>query len=626
MNDKKPDSAADDRTTELPAEAHPEVQPASPPSASDEAVPTASIHAERNLLVVLWRQRPSRVWILTGLSLLLAIGLFWSGLRSSTTTLTVCFKQGHGIKPGDRLRHRGIDVGEVTAVTLDPELSQVNVVIELSAAADALARQGSRFWIERPRISLARVSGLETVVGAKHLGVLPGPAGRPRQTTFQGDENPPTLRDSETLTILVRFVEGHGLAIGDVVKFRGIVVGEVVQIALTEDLNGIDVHVRLAASGQPLARSGTRFWIERPRVQLTGVSGLDTLTSGQHLAAVAGPAGAAEQRVFDGLEEPPAMMERQAGGLEIVLTSRDRQGVTRGAPLTYRGLDVGHIVSVGLSADASQIEMRAYVEPAYRNLIRKNSVFWSVGGFDASFGFSGLEISSESLATIAAGGVALGTPDPPGALATVGAEFELEDEPADWRRWTPRIPVGASTLPRGAMLPQPERLALFWQQRFLGLTQDNQARGWGLLLADQRLIAPADLLLPPSAAVAGVAELQFGGKKVAVRGELVDVVDGLAVRRTDESHGGGWPLDRIRDMQAPEDCLVVFGGIGDTRSLPASRLRIEDGELTIDPAFTLPADAHGASVVAARDGKLVALIGREAGRSRLLKVASIRKP
>ena len=37
-----------------------------------------------------------------------------------------------------------------------------------------LACEGSRFWIVRPQVSLSRVAGLETVVGARYIGALPG--------------------------------------------------------------------------------------------------------------------------------------------------------------------------------------------------------------------------------------------------------------------------------------------------------------------------------------------------------------------------------------------------------------------------------------------------------------------
>jgi len=178
-------------------------------------------------------------------------------------------------------------------------------------------------------------------------------------------------------------------------------------------------------------------------------------------------------------------------------------------------------------------------------------------------------------------------------------------------------------LPVDVMLPQPTRVALVWKERFLGISRTTQANGWGLLLSDQRLIGPENLLTPPVAAVGGVASLLFDGNTITVSLDESDVVGGLAQRELPNARASGWPRDHIRAMTSPEDCLVVFGGIDSTRSLPATRLKIEVGQITIDPSFTLPNDAHGASVIATRDGNLVGIVAIESGRTRLLDVPSL---
>jgi paraquat-inducible protein B len=86
---------------------------------SEASIPEATIQSNRRSLVGVLKQHPSKFWLLTLLCLLITIALFWSGYGSSTTTIFVRFEEGHGIKPGDRLQHRGIDIGEITSVTLE---------------------------------------------------------------------------------------------------------------------------------------------------------------------------------------------------------------------------------------------------------------------------------------------------------------------------------------------------------------------------------------------------------------------------------------------------------------------------------------------------------------------------
>ena len=359
----------------------------------------------------MFQSQPSRLWLLTALCLLVTVVLIFFAVRSRGIHITVHFRQGHGIKPGDLLRHRGIEVGEVVAVNLSDDLGGVDVSLELERAASQLAQEGSRFWIERPRVSLARVSGLETLMGAKYLGVLPGPPNGPPRFTFDGEESPLTMFDSKVVEIEVRFRRGHGLVVSSPLKHRGIVVGEVTAVELKDDLAGVTVRVRLVKTAQRLARAGSQFWVERPDVSLTGVRSLETLVGGHYLAVEPGPLDAPSLILFDGLEDPPSILEQTEGGLEIVLASPRRLGVEAGAPISFRGLPVGHVISVALTPDATEVAARAYIKPGYKQLVRDNSKFWSTSGIDFNIGLTGVTLNADTLKTIAAGGVAFATPD-----------------------------------------------------------------------------------------------------------------------------------------------------------------------------------------------------------------------
>jgi len=576
-------------------------------------------------LVRTLRRNASRLWIVTGLCLLVAVVLLASATRHRGALVTVRFEQGHGIKPGDRLRHRGIEVGEVTAVKLDQDLQRINVEIALEPAAAGLAREGARFWIERPRLSLARLSGLETVVGAKYLAVLPGPAGAPKQTVFDGEEAPLTVLDPNVVEIEIRFREGHGLQVGDELRHRGIVVGEVSSVELNEDLAGVTVKVRLVESAQRLARAGSQFWIERPDVSLTGVRGLETLVGGRYLAILPGPPEAEPLTTFDGLETAPITNERMEGGLEITLEGRHRRGVRAGAPVSYRGQQIGHIVSVGLSLDGSRVEARAYIDPTFKRLVRENSIFWSTSGIKANFSISGgLEVTAETLETIAAGGVAMATPDPPGGLVITGRRFPLfnktdpEFDDQKWQQWEPHIALGSVELPEGVTMPRPLRVSLSWQERQF-ITRTRQREGWALALDDNRLLGPADLLRAPSQAINGQAKLQLAGQELDIRADQVDLHGKLAMLRLPQALAGAdrWPVSRLRLPSVIEDVLVTAETAESSFPLPKNRLSAVPSvaEWSVDPSFTIDPHLHGACVVSLKDGAVLGLIVVDKGQA-----------
>jgi len=232
--------------------------------------------------------------------------------------------------------------------------------------------------------------------------------------------------------IQIHFPKGHGLKAEDSVRYRGIDVGVVQTIHLTDDLDAVDVHVKLFPTAKRLATEGTKFWIVRPQLSISGISGLDTAVGHKYIMVQPGPADQAAARYFDGLASPP--VDQGAGsGIEILLQADTRHSVNVGSAIHFRGVDVGRILSVELSPDARLVEVRGKIEEAYRSLLTTEAKFWATGGVDFDFSLTkGLKLDTESLDTLARGGVSmLVTGD--GGPVSPGHVFPLSASPEeDW--------------------------------------------------------------------------------------------------------------------------------------------------------------------------------------------------
>ena len=76
--------------------------------------------------------------------------------------------------------------------------------------------------------------------------------------------------------VSVSFPDGHGLGPGDTVRCRGIEVGSVRSVQLVD--SGVEVALQLdPANATQLARAGSRWWVSRPKLDWSRVSGLDSL-------------------------------------------------------------------------------------------------------------------------------------------------------------------------------------------------------------------------------------------------------------------------------------------------------------------------------------------------------------
>jgi ABC-type transporter Mla subunit MlaD len=595
-------------------------QSAATPAAFPHAIPQAIL--ESGTVVAAGRLR-TRLWWLTGLCVLLAIGLVVSSLRSQGKRITVRFLDGYGLKAGDTLRYRGIDVGSVTDVTLEADLQAVEVAIQLTPGKAQLATQGSQFWIQRARLRVGQITGLDTVLGAKYVGVVPGDPTAPAASHFVGQETPLGFTDGQSLEIRILFPAGEGLQEGDPVRYRGIAVGEVTYVELAANAEAVAVGVRLIGASRELARIGTQFWIERPRLDLTEVRGLETLVGGRYIAMQPTATDGPVNTDFSGLAEPPPLPRRD-GSLEIQLDASRRLGLVRGAPVTYRGLEVGRVSQVGLASDGASVKIGMTIEPEYAELVRDNSKWWAMGGIQFDAGLSGVQISVESLSAWVRGGIAFATPPAPGERVVTGHRFMLEADPQpEWLQWQPRIAVRRPSNPlNAAELPSPQRVVASWQASWLGLYRRRTLETWGIPLSDGSLRVPASFVRRAQQAGSDIT-IEVAGHSFALAEASLGApsADGAQLLATlpfpaEAPQVAIWSNDDIATAWSSESVLLVVNPeLHEPIAIDGTRL-VNTGprSIGIAPGVAIAPALSGSPVIDAATGKLLGLLLLENGK------------
>ena len=421
--------------------------------------------------------------------------------------------------------------------------------------------------------------------------------------------------------IEIHVPEGHGIRTGDALRYRGVSVGRVESVELTEELSGLVLGVRLEVDAGGVARAGSRFWVVRPHLALDGVQGLETIVGARYLAVLPGPLGAKSQREFIALAEPPVSGMDEEGLLELVLESSERHGLAPGAPIHYRGIRIGSVFSVGLSSDARAVEVRVGIRAPFAELVREDSRFWEQGGLDVGLGLGGLSVELESLRSLMVGGIALATPTRPRGRVRTGHRFVLHAEPEEeWLGWQPPLALGSELLPSGARVPQMVRAQHVWESGVLGI--DRSRAGWLLRVGDGWL-GPADLLTRAEGAKEKSEGVELFGQRFSLADDPRWAERGLAVRAMEVSLLAAdgalgmlqpWPGEEMRSPVSGEDLLALGDPSAAPVALAAARLRAEGEVLLVDPALSFDADWHGAAVLARNDGKLVGMLlveGRE---------------
>jgi paraquat-inducible protein B len=227
--------------------------------------------------------------------------------------------------------------------------------------------------------------------------------------------------------ITIAFTTAAGLEPGKTkVKYKDVEVGTVEHVQLSDDLHHIVVTAQMDKGVASRMNDGTRFWVVRPRIGAGGVSGLDTLVSGAFIEM--DPGKGQFTTAFTGLEVPP-LVSQDVPGKSFVLHADNLGSITRGAPVHYRGIEVGQVLGYELGKGDEDLTIHVFVNAPYDRLVRENSRFWNASGIRVSTGAQGLQVQMESLQSVIMGGVDFDSPATPEPVVEARADstFRLFD-------------------------------------------------------------------------------------------------------------------------------------------------------------------------------------------------------
>ncbi|RST52836.1 intermembrane transport protein PqiB [Variovorax sp. DXTD-1] len=273
--------------------------------------------------------------------------------------------------------------------------------------------------------------------------------------------------------IVLTFNTAEGLEAGKTaVKYKDVQIGTVQSLRLARDRSHVRVIVQLNNEAKSFTAEDSRFWVVRPRLDTSGISGLSTLLSGAYIGADAGVSTETASE-FKGLEVPP-IVTRDASGQQFLLRATDIGSLDVGSPVYFRRIKVGQVAAYELDGDGRGVTLRIFVNAPYDKFVGVNTRFWQASGIDAQLSASGFTLRTQSLATILLGGIAFKAPeDAMGPLAKENTAFTLaEDE------------TTAMKEPDGP----PQTLLMYFNQSLRGLTPGAPVDFRGVVIGEVKSI------------------------------------------------------------------------------------------------------------------------------------------
>src|SRR5258708_4170935 len=140
------------------------------------------------------------------------------------------------------------------------------------------------------------------------------------------------LSEGPKITIVMKSAEG--LEAGKTkVHYNGVDIGTVTIVELSKDHKHVTMIAQMAPKTEAFLVEDTKFWVVRPRISGTNVTGLGTLISGAYIGVEIG-SSKEDRRDFIALETPPVI----TGGIPgrfFILKTPDLSSLHCGPPLFF---------------------------------------------------------------------------------------------------------------------------------------------------------------------------------------------------------------------------------------------------------------------------------------------------
>jgi len=306
---------------------------------------------------------------------LLGVWVAMTRILAEGPTITLVFKSAEGLEAGKtKIRYNGVDVGLITTIRLSDDHKHVITTAQMEPSTEGFFVDDTQFWVVRPRISGATVTGLGTLISGAYIGMEIGHSHKQRRS-FVALETPPVVTgDVPGRFFALKTPDLGSLDTGTPVYFRRLQVGRVVSYAFDKDGQALTVKVFVRAPYDQYVTPNTRFWHASGVDLSLSANGLSVQTQSV-LSLLVG--GVAFQTPATGPVLPPAEADTvftlfsnrtqafkpaaRAPQTFVVVFTQSVRGLTPGAPVEFRGIPVGEVVDISAQIDVKTFEFSSPV-------------------------------------------------------------------------------------------------------------------------------------------------------------------------------------------------------------------------------------------------------------------------
>ncbi len=314
--------------------------------------------------VIRQRRSLSIVWLVPLVAVLIGGWLAYKSITEKGPLITVTFKTADGLEAGkSKVKFKNVEVGVVETIDIVPDQDRVALKIRMKKEATPYLTENTRFWVVRARITATEVSGLGTLLGGAYIGIEPSTEGEPAESFVGMQKTPIITSERQGKRFQLTANRLGSLNPGSPIYFRQVKVGQVIDFEMDEHGDDIEISIFIDAPYDQFVRENSRFWLSSGLdLQLTA-SGLRVDTQSMVSLMIGGlafssplnepaPAAAAHARyiLFESQDEAETDRSESQNDYYIEFFGSVR-GLSIGAPIEFRGFQLGTVNDIELVAD-----------------------------------------------------------------------------------------------------------------------------------------------------------------------------------------------------------------------------------------------------------------------------------
>jgi paraquat-inducible protein B len=334
----------------------------------DRDPPRPSVVESRN--VPRSRTRLSLVWFIPILAAIVGVWVAVTRIMSEGPKITIVMKSAEGLEAGKtKIHYNGVDIGTISTIELSKDHEHVILTAQMAPKTEDFLLADTKFWVVRPRISGANVTGLGTLISGAYIGMEIGSSKEERRE-FVALETPPVITgETPGRFFILKTPDLGSLDTGTPVYFRRLQVGQVASYALDKDGKNLTVRIFVQAPYDQYVNPNTRFWHASGIDLSLSASGLTVQTQSVLSILIGGIA-------FETAPSDPVLQPADANTVFTLSANRtvafnppprnpqtyelvfkeSVRGLSPGAPVEFRGIPIGEVAEVRAQIDLKTFE------------------------------------------------------------------------------------------------------------------------------------------------------------------------------------------------------------------------------------------------------------------------------